>query len=226
MSWRHGVGILAIPLAYAITPGCGGASLGITCDEWISFVEGCVDGYCADEGAGTRLCGCWDKGMDLDISSCQCVPLDLSPSCNPNDLAYVDRSTLSCALVEGRLQSPCEGSCTGTPAPCEARSKLTCEPTTSAPLGCALQESCTGTPQPCADQPLPLSCTNQKGCQWDDATQTCSGQVVACEAPEVTDCYMQAGCEPALDPPCAGTPVACAQLDPVTCGQQPGCTFQ
>ena len=70
------------------------------CDDYVSDLETCYDDHC--DGGDSPFCGCWNDGMDLDITTCDCTPLgDLAAVCDFIDAKEVElNGSVAAATVD------------------------------------------------------------------------------------------------------------------------------
>jgi hypothetical protein len=87
--------------------GCG-ASDEKVCDWLVSDTHVCYDDYCDNDGEGTAFCDCWDQGMDLNITDCECIPLDLEAACDVLDLSDYQEGDFNCSAASDALSNVCD----------------------------------------------------------------------------------------------------------------------
>ncbi|MBN1337376.1 MAG: hypothetical protein JXB39_15575 [Deltaproteobacteria bacterium] len=77
------------------------------CVAWEADVTECYDAYCDADGAGNAFCTCWDQGMDLDMISCECMPLDLAGACAEAGIEDYESGDLDCDAASAALGHIC-----------------------------------------------------------------------------------------------------------------------
>ena len=115
--------------------------------------------------------------------------------------------------------------CAGTPssADCSANDPLVAIP------GCTLVTSgCFGAAVACESHTTatggPGTCVGQKGCQWNYASNLCSGTPTPCTQIAYYSeqyCTVANGCKWVQNS--TGSPTPCSQLSTTQCASQPGC---
>lgn len=73
------------------------------CQDYIAQTEACYDDHCG--ASDSSFCECWNDGMDIDLASCDCIPLDLEPICDMIELP----ATLDCATASATVDNFCNG---------------------------------------------------------------------------------------------------------------------
>lgn len=77
------------------------------CDTLKSMVTACVDSYCLGDASSSPFCGCYGQGMDLNMTTCQCVPLDLDAVCQQFYGLEYSPSQFSCSTMQQTLDHIC-----------------------------------------------------------------------------------------------------------------------
>lgn len=75
------------------------------CDELVDVATECFDSFCG--GSSVAFCGCWNAGQDINVSSCECVPLNLEAACQAVNLENFDRSQYNCSAATSIVSDLC-----------------------------------------------------------------------------------------------------------------------
>jgi hypothetical protein len=67
------------------------------CDQLVDVATECFDSFCAS--SSVAFCGCWNNGQDINVSTCECAPLDLEVACQQVDLENFDPSQYNCSAA-------------------------------------------------------------------------------------------------------------------------------
>ena len=67
------------------------------CEELKDVATECFDGFCST--SSVAFCGCWNNGQDINVSTCECAPLDLDAVCAAINLDDFDRSQYNCSAA-------------------------------------------------------------------------------------------------------------------------------
>jgi hypothetical protein len=77
------------------------------CDALLEVVVECYDGYCGGAAASSAFCQCWNNGQDIDVNSCQCIPLNLEQVCEVINLDEVDPNAYNCSAATSIVSDFC-----------------------------------------------------------------------------------------------------------------------
>jgi hypothetical protein len=104
-----GVTMPSLLLLALLIAGCGsGSDDSAKCDALRTDTEACLDDYCANEGSGTTVCGCWAQGQDVNRVTCECTPLDWTAICGFINLSDYQPGQFDCIAFQSSLQGVCE----------------------------------------------------------------------------------------------------------------------
>jgi hypothetical protein len=98
---------ITLLLAICFVAGCGSGD-SANCDALKTDMTNCLDDYCANEGSGSVVCGCWAKGQDTNQVNCECATLDWGALCGQVDLDKYEPGSLDCAQVKNSLAGVCQ----------------------------------------------------------------------------------------------------------------------
>ena len=76
------------------------------CDELLDVATECFDGFCAT--SSSAFCGCWNAGQDLNVSTCECIPLNFEAVCQTINLDDFDRSQYNCSAATSIVSDVCD----------------------------------------------------------------------------------------------------------------------
>ena len=77
------------------------------CDAFLEVVVACYDGYCQGSGANVPACQCWNNGQDINVNTCECIPLHLELACQIIDLDQVDPNAYDCSAATSAISGIC-----------------------------------------------------------------------------------------------------------------------
>jgi len=144
-----------------------------------------------------------------------------------------------------------EARCTGAPPACAGLDDFDCQTTNGcahvgkcegtaldcgllSATGCVKQSGCTsvtlgncsGTAQQCFNYGNQSTCTQQKGCKWDQNNFFCSGSPTTCQQLPDQSCLTQQGCMLNQSTACQGAPSACTTFTVEGgCSKEIGCNW-
>jgi hypothetical protein len=78
------------------------------CDAVVEAISDCYDGYCNGAGMSVPFCQCWNNGQDINISTCECMTLDLDAVCQVIDLDAIDPNAFNCAGATDAVSQFCD----------------------------------------------------------------------------------------------------------------------
>lgn len=78
------------------------------CETFVDDATACYDSFCSDDGSDAAFCACWDQGEDIDISTCDCVPLDLTLACDALDLSDYEEAQFDCDAATALVEDICD----------------------------------------------------------------------------------------------------------------------
>ena len=85
-----------------VTTGCSG----LDCDELTERHDQCLDDFC--DGGDHPFCDCWDRGLDMSLADCSCVPYDAQLTCDVYEDLDLQVSDYNCASVQASLRNICD----------------------------------------------------------------------------------------------------------------------
>lgn len=86
------------------TGGSGGDAA--KCAALIQVATTCFDGFC-QANVSVPFCQCWNLGQDIDVGSCQCIPLNLAAACDLINLDAFDPATYNCSAATNLVSGYC-----------------------------------------------------------------------------------------------------------------------
>jgi len=104
-----GLGLLGLVNA------CGGddddsaqASQAEKCETFKKTVARCYDTSCQTDTSS--FCGCWQQGLDMNATNCECVPRNMDIACQTVDLDKIDPAQFNCSAAMSALGNFCTDS--------------------------------------------------------------------------------------------------------------------